>query len=119
MDDLQWSISPDLGYVVQYRDIMTALKVQNLAATVMALRHLPDILTKAKPGHFGRVRSLVTNTPVGNDGGYIGMTRRRYHLDGLNHRRHGRMALVLTPNCRSRGAFHTGRADRTSSGWRW
>ncbi len=54
------------------RDIMTALKVQNLSGNfvIASPPHLPDIMTKAKPGYIWQVRSL----------------RRQIHLPGNDER---------------------------------
>ena len=123
MDDLQWwgDFTPDLGYVIpNTRDIMTALKVQNLSGnfrysvTATPAGHHDESKAWLHFGKYDRYDDKYTYPAMMN--GYIqydlaeGIT----WMNGLEITDGtGQLYLtgLLTPNFAARAWHHTGRAD--------
>lgn len=123
LDDLQWwgDFTPDLGYVIpNTRDIMTALKVQNLSGnfrysvTATPAGHHDESKAWLHFGKYDRYDDKYTYPAMMN--GYIqydlaeGIT----WMNGLEITDGtGQLYLtgLLTPNFAARAWHHTGRAD--------
>ena len=123
LDDLQWwgDFTPDLGYVIpNTRDIMTAIKVQNLtgplrySVTATPAGHHDESKAWLHFGKYDRYDDKYTYPAMMN--GYIqyDLTEGVTWMNGLEITDGtGQLFLtgILSPNFAARAWHHTGRAD--------